>query len=295
MNDMDDFHLMTCGNSSLTIAPTYGCNPIKLMLHGQSVLDGNTDFEKLKQDFLCKGDFLAPFPNRICDGKYVFEGSEYQLEKNEIARGHALHGFIMKKEFALISEESTDQYSKAIFSTDIKRDEFAGYPFDISVTIAFILKENELKIEMIGENRGEANAPFGVGWHPYLTVGKKIDECKLRIPAQSILETSQEKELIPTNKRLRNEFGTESHTIGSTFLDTCFVDLIDHTIQFENIELFMDESMNFIQSYTPDERTSIAIEPMSCAPDAFNSGLGLTALKPGETAHYRFGLRVTHV
>ncbi|MBP9690519.1 hypothetical protein KBD81_00405 [Candidatus Woesebacteria bacterium] len=292
---MDQHHVLKFKDSSLYIAPQFGCNPIKLILNGQSILDGNETEELLKSDFLCKGDFLAPFPNRVCDGKYVFDGKEYQLEKNETARGHALHGFIMKKEFALISEESTDQYSRAIFSTDINSDEFTGYPFDISVTIVFILKENELSIEMIGENRGEVNAPFGVGWHPYLTVGKKIDECMLRIPAQSILETDSVKELIPTGQHKVNEFGSLRRQIGATFFDTCFVDLTDHTIQFENIELFMDETMNFIQSYTPDERTSIAIEPMSCAPDAFNSGLGLTVLKPGEMATHRFGLRLTHV
>jgi len=290
---MNKFHTLTHKNSLLHLAPQFGCNPFKLTLNGQSVLDGNEDIEKLKADFLCKGDFLAPFPNRVCDGKYTFEGKKYQLVKNETGRGHALHGFIMKKKFDLDSTEETQEYTSASFLTRIEKDEFEGYSFEIEVRITFILKENDLEIIMSGKNIGTENAPFGVGWHPYLTVDKKIDGCTLQIPANRIMETDTEKELIPTGRLLENDFGPESRKIGDAQLDTCFCELNENIAKFENIELWMDESMNFFQSYTSDDRMSIAIEPMSCAPDAFNNELGLTTLKPNEEISFHFGVRLT--
>ncbi|QQS43448.1 galactose mutarotase [Candidatus Roizmanbacteria bacterium] len=289
---MDDFHVVTYKNSKLQLAPKYGCNPNILILNGQKVLDGNETEELLKEDYICKGDFLAPFPNRVCDGIYTFEGETYQLYPNETARGHALHGFLMKKACELVSQDERAESTVAVFRTTFIKGEFQGYPFDLEMTLTFTLKETALDIEITAKNTGTTNAPYGIGWHPYLTAGKKIDDCKLRIPAKKIMEVRTDKELIPTGKLLENEFGPELKTIGATQLDTCFTDLVDHTVKFENIELWMEESMQYFQSYTPEERLSIAVEPMSCAPDAFNNGLGLITLEPGKSISHQFGIRL---
>lgn len=289
---MDDVHIVAYKNSKLQIAPKFGCNPNILILNGQKVLDGNETEELLKDDFLCKGDFLAPFPNRVCDGVYTFEGETYQLYPNETDRGHALHGFLMKKACTLISAKADELGALAVFQTRISKGEFQGYPFDLEMTLQFTLKERSLDIEITAKNIGTSKAPYGIGWHPYLTANKKIDDCHLHIPARKIMEIRTDKELIPTGELVENEFGSKLRIIGETELDTCFTDLIDHTVRFENIELFMDESMNFFQSYTPDDRMSIALEPMSCAPDAFNNNLGLIALAPQESISHKFGIKL---
>ena len=289
---MDDFHVVTYKNSKLQIAKKYGCNPNILILNGQKVLDGNETEELLKEDFICKGDFLAPFPNRVCDGIYTFEGQTYQLYPNESARGHALHGFLMKKECELISQDEGEKSTVARFKTIFTKGEFQGYPFDLEMILQFTLKESALDIKITAKNIGIGNAPYGIGWHPYLTANKKINDCKLRIPAKKIMEVRTDKELIPTGKLIDNEFGSELRTIGDTQLDTCFAELVDHAVRFENIELFMDDTMQYFQSYTPDERMSIAVEPMSCAPDAFNNGLGLITLAPQQSIDHQFGIRL---
>lgn len=289
---MDDFHVVTYKNSKLQIAKEYGCNPNLLILNGQKVLDGNENEDLLKEDFLCKGDFLAPFPNRISDGIYTFEGETYQLYPNETARGHALHGFLMKKSCKVISHDEGEESTVAVFRTIFTKGEFQGYPFDLEMTMKFALKETALDIEITATNTGTSKAPYGIGWHPYLTVNKKIDDCILRIPARKIMEVRTDKELIPTGNLLENEFGSELRKIDDTQLDTCFTDLVDHTVRFENIELWMDETMQYFQNYTPHERTSLAVEPMSCAPDAFNNGLGLIALDPQQEVSHRFGIRL---
>lgn len=285
-------YILTYKSSKLQIISDLGCNPNILILDGQEVLDGNTTPEDLKNHFISKGDFLAPFPNRISDGKYTFNAVEHQLAINEPDRGHALHGLIVDKKFTLQSSAQCEDGASASFITKISADEFPGYPFDLEITITFTLKARELAIDMSGKNRGTIDAPFGVGWHPYFTARKRIDDLYLTLPAASILETDKVKELIPTGKKLPNEFGTNKRTIQNTFFDTCFTDLEKHSVLFENIELFMDNQMKFVQFYTPDERTSIAIEPMSCAPDAFNNGMGLHILKPDESVMHSFSIRI---
>jgi aldose 1-epimerase len=106
------------------------------------------------------------------------------------------------------------------------------------------------------------------------------------------METDPAKELIPTGKHLPNTFGTDFKNIGTETFDTCFVDLVDQSVRFENIEMYMDNSMKYLQIYTPEDRNSIAIEPMTCAPDAFNNGLGLITLSSNEEVIRRFGIRI---
>jgi len=47
---------------------------------------------------------------------------------------------------------------------------------------------------------------------------------------------------------------------------------------------------NFLQVYTPPHRKSIAIEPMTCAPNAFNNEQGLIILAPFESFSASWGI-----
>lgn len=47
---------------------------------------------------------------------------------------------------------------------------------------------------------------------------------------------------------------------------------------------------NFLQLYIPPDRTSIAIEPMTCTPDVFNYKKGLLELASGERYDWRIQL-----
>jgi aldose 1-epimerase len=47
---------------------------------------------------------------------------------------------------------------------------------------------------------------------------------------------------------------------------------------------------NFLQVFIPPLRHCVALEPMTCAPDAFNNGMGLARLEPGEMLKGSFGV-----
>lgn len=276
-------------SASVQIISDLGCNVNKLILKGQDVIDGNTTYEDLVSQTLCKSSLLAPFPNRINKGKYIFEGKTYQLEKNETARDNALHGLITDKLFTLLSQEETPTYISATFQYTITKDMFAGYPFALTILVRATLTENSFSLTVTAENIGKTALPYGVGWHPYIKTGKKIDDCVLALPSNEILELDNV--LIPTTK-VKKISPIQAEMKDSKF-DTCFINKLSGKTQFDNITLFQDATMQYLQVYTPEDRNSIAIESMSCAPDAFNNKMGLLILQPREKIQHTFGIAVS--
>ena len=281
------------GSSKVQILNEYGCTISHLTLNGRKVLDTNTQYEDVAKQTLNKNIFLLPFPNRVAAGKYTFENTAHELEKTEAERGNAIHGLISKKKFELKDSDITQSLITVSFETMITKDEFPGYPFDLHLEIIFKLSALALDIIIKTENTGHINAPYGVGWHPYITAEKKIDDCRITIPAENELDMSVEHPLIPTGRKLHNIFGLDTRSIGDTKFDSCFTDFHRNEVQFEDITVWMDPSMKYMQLYTPPSRESLAVEPMSCAPDAFNNLMDILVLHPHQQVEHHFGLRLT--
>ncbi len=244
----------------------------------------------------CRGQVLLPFPNRIDGGKYLFEGQEYQLPITEPATNNAIHGLTRWLAWTPLRRTAS---SVTLFHRLHPQD---GYPFMLDLRIEYALSDRGLTVSTTATNAGGGSLPFGAGYHPYFSVGTPtIDAATLRLPARAWLETNER--LIPTGSRgvegTEYDF-TEGREIGNVRLDTCFTGLIPdddgfararltHPSGSPEIVIGMDQSHGFIQVYTSDtlpeeeQRRGIAIEPMTCAPNAFNSGDGLRVLAPGES------------
>jgi aldose 1-epimerase len=244
----------------------------------------------------CRGQVLLPFPNRIKDGLYAFEGEELQLPITEPATGSALHGLTRWLAWTpLRRTASSVTLGHRLYPQD-------GYPLLLDLRIEYAVSDPGLTVTTTATNFGDSPLPFGAGYHPYFTVGTPtIDAAILKLPANAYLETDER--LIPTAKvpvdGTDSDF-REGRPIGAIQLDACFTDLVPDDDGFTRvvlahpdgepgITLSMDPSHGFIQVYTgdtlpeEDKRRGIAIEPMTCAPDAFNSGEGLRVLAPGES------------
>lgn len=243
-----------------------------------------------------RGQVLLPFPNRIDGGKYEFEGEEQQLPLTEPAANNAIHGLTRWLDWVPLSWTA----SRVVMCQRIYPQD--GYPYLLALQIEYALSSLGLTVVTTATNVGATSLPFGAGHHPYLTVGTPtIDAATLRLPARAYLETDDR--LIPTGKTTveGSDFDfREGREIGGTQLDTCFTDVIPdadgytrvvmtHPDGSPEITVGMDASHGFIQAYTgdtlpeEDQRRGIAIEPMTCAPNAFNSGDGLRVLAPGES------------
>lgn len=277
------------GDNYAKIIPDFGANLIELQLKSHQILDGFKTEEQLEANEKSRGNHLLPFPNRIKDGRYQFEGKEYQLPINKPKEQNAIHGFTWDKPFR-ITDETVSQHAADIKLEYHYEGTLAGYPFPFLARYRYELNNEALSIHITVINKGHSNMPVGVGWHPYFTFHKPVDYLQLQLPVCNIL--SVDDRMIPTgeSKPLSN-FDT-LQTIGKTEFDTAFELKGEH----ENYEtrlrdkekgtviiIQQNSAFNYLQVYIPPDRKSIALEPMTCPANAFNSRDGLIVLKPGES------------
>jgi aldose 1-epimerase len=251
-----------------------------------------------------RGQPLLPWPNRIRDGAYTADGQHLQLALTEPARGHAIHGLTRWANWSCASLGADEVAMEHTLHAQ------SGYPFVLALRIAYRLTEQGLAVTTTARNAGTEPAPYGAGFHPYLCIGAmRIDPLVLRIPARTRLEVDER--MIPTGRGLPVE-GTEydftaEHAIGATQLDTAFTDVLRSPDRMARLvltdpstgrgaELWMDEQLAWLMVFTGDgldpqrRRTGLGVEPMTCAPDAFNNGMGLRLLRPGEEHTCRWGI-----
>jgi aldose 1-epimerase len=272
------------------------------MVRGRELLDTNGPGEP---DDAFRGKVLVPWPNRLRDGRYVFDGAEHRTALTEPERGSALHGLATGSRWRAI-RSSTRHLTLAY---DLSPQ--PGYPFALLVTVGYELTSGGVVATLHATNVGTKAAPFGAGLHPYLTHGTPtVDELVLEVPAQTRVPVDERR--LPTGPAIPVA-GTDvdfrgGRRIGAQRLDTCFGDLDRSPAGVARVRLasgggerqltvWMDESFRFVQVYTADDvpdpgrrRRGVAIEPMTCAPDAFNSGDGLVVLEPGASFTGRCGL-----
>jgi aldose 1-epimerase len=245
-----------------------------------------------------RGAVLAPWPNRVVDGKYEFDGVEHQLALTEPDRGHALHGLVAWQDFALVSEEPS---AVTLTATVPPQD---GYPFRLALVVTYLLAEEGLNISLEATNTGPGPAPFGASIHPYLCAGSGVvDDWTLQLPVASVLTVTPDR-LIPRDVQPVTEAPDQfdfrrPRVIADTFLDHAFTDLSPDPEDGrfsarltdsagQGVVMRWDEECRWLQVHTADlpapkaSRVGLAVEPMTCPPDAFNSGRDLVILRPGE-------------
>jgi aldose 1-epimerase len=290
----------------LCIIPAFGGNIIELVLSKNEklhhVIAGDEAIESLSGNPVnfYRGAKLSPFPNRIDNGKYVFEGKEHQLEQNNPP--HALHGLCWNLPFTVKAELVTDNSAMIILQTDYDSIH-KGYPFSYHIEIEYTLEENNFKCLTRILNTSEQSIPIGDGWHPYFTIGSKVDNLKLQLPPNKQIKLG--KDMIPTGNYIPGTLFESPTLINNTRLDHCFeLDTANERVETrlideqKNISIVIWQQASgrgykFLQAYTPPDRNSIAIEPMSCAPDAFNNKNGLIVLLPKEAVEFCFGVNLT--
>jgi aldose 1-epimerase len=241
-----------------------------------------------------RGQLLLPWPNRIRDGVYHFEGREHRLPLNEPERGNAIHGLVRWS-----SWRAVEQTADRIVLEHVLHPQ-PGYPFTLELRTEYSLEAEGLSVRTIATNLGAEPCPYGAGAHPYLAVAE-VDQAVLRLPARTVLETDDRG--IPTSSSSVDgafDFRTPRE-VGGLQLDHCFTDLQRDAdglarVGVDGTTLSVDESYPYLMVFTGDalpgteRRRSIAVEPMTCAPNAFVSGDGLIVLEPGEEHAAAWGI-----
>jgi aldose 1-epimerase len=290
-----------------TILPYLGgtINSLALAHEGRliDILDGYLSDTDASANLISsfKGSNLFPFPNRIKGGKYEFNGINYQLNINFPNENNAIHGLILDHAFEIVRYESGEHHCSLLISYS-PRVKPAGYPFDYALEVEYQWAEKKyFTCTSRVTNRSDTNMPVGIGWHPYfLAAAEKVDELWLQFPASRVLEVDQR--MIPTGTSEAYTNFNRLKQIAGTKLDHCFVlktNISTAEVIIENRKLNFsykiwqetgENKYYFLQIYTPPTRKSIAIEPMTCIPNAFNNKTGLISLAPGKKTEVSWGI-----
>jgi aldose 1-epimerase len=266
---------------------------------GSELLDGYTVDELSMSG---RGQVLVPWPNRIQDGRYDFDGRDYQLALTEPAHGNAIHGLVRWSAWSVAEQEPDRVVLKHVLHPQ------PGYPFTLAVRIEYALSESGLSVRTTATNVGRDACPYGAGAHPYLTVGTEtVDAVALQAPGGTALESDERG--IPTDRLAVD--GTDydfrrGRVLGPTRLDHCFTDLergddglarvvLRDPGRASGLTLWMDDAYGYLMLFTGDPlpdvaRRSLAVEPMTCPPNAFRSGEAVIRLEPGASFTSSWGL-----
>ena len=250
-----------------------------------------------------RGQVLAPWPNRVADGKWTWNGAEQQLALSEADKHNAIHGLVRWATWTLV-----DAAADAVtLSTTLWPQ--PGYPFLLVLTASYRLTGDGLAVELRARNEGDQPAPYGVGQHPYLTAGTELaDGTVLTVPGRTRLLLDDRGNPVGSEAvdGSRYDFRVPRE-VGDLVLDTAYGDLLPDDdgrvrVRLENpdgggTELWTGTSTRWLQVFTGDtlaperRRRSLAVEPMSCPPGALASGDDLVILAPGEEHTLDWGLR----
>ncbi len=248
-----------------------------------------------------QGDVLIPFPGRIGNGRYSFDGRTFQLECNDKEGPNAIHGFVRSLPWQIQQLHP----NRVTFEVRLDATTYAdrGYPFSLRILVTYELNNQGLGCRFSVTNVGHKPAPVGVGFHPYFTVGTSIvDEAEAQIPGTGFLEFNER--LVPTGTIYPVQDTPWDYRrfrpIAQQRFNHCYVNLerdtegtamaaLRHIPSNRTITMTMDAAFSSVVVYTGDAiadapRVALAIEPMTCASDAFNHPeWGLKRLAPDET------------
>ena len=266
---------------------------------GREILDGYGANEMSSSG---RGQALIPWPNRLQDGSYEFDGRRHQLPLNEPDRSNAIHGLVRWVAWAISAREPNRVVMEYVLHPQ------PGYPLSLSLNIEYALLDGGLRVRTTATNIGVDACPYGSGAHPYLTLGTAtVDRLILHAPARTVLRSDGRGLPIGTAVVEDTEYDfRQSRPIGSTTLDHAFTDLerdgdglarvtLRDPDRGTEVSLWVDESYPYLMLFTGDplpdvRRRSLAVEPMTCPPNAFRTGDALIRLEPGSSFTSSWGI-----
>ncbi|MGH7721837.1 MAG: aldose 1-epimerase family protein [Candidatus Dormibacteria bacterium] len=270
-------------------------------------VDGHALLDGYRAEAMCdggRGQLLVPWPNRLRDGRYSFQGEEYEVPLSEPEKMNAIHGFLRWESWRPVERSSASVVMEHMLHPR------AGYPFALRMAVEYRLEGDGLTSTVTASNVGDRPCPYGMGVHPYLRIaGGVVDDCWLESDAATYLVADQRGIPVDAASVADTAFDFRAgRRILDTVLDTAFTDLsrdaggrawvrLRRGRGEDGVGLWMDDRYPYCMLFTGDSlpeerrrRRSLAVEPMTCAPNALASGAGLVTLAPGQSLVSRWGI-----
>jgi aldose 1-epimerase len=266
---------------------------------GRELLDGYSADEMCPSG---RGQLLLPWPNRIAEGRYEFGGRTHQLALTEPEAGNAIHGLARWARWSIVEREPGRTVLGHVLHPQ------PGYPYTLDLRVEYALSSSGLVVRTTATNVGTDTCPYGAGAHPYLMVGTEtVDSAVVQAPGRMLLRPGEGAEDVAGSEY---DF-RRPQPLGATQLDHCFSELERDEDGFARVRLrdpdgargltlWMDDAYGYLMLYTGDTRPdvarrSLAVEPMTCPPNAFRTGEALIELEPGRSFTCAWGLTPTDV
>lgn len=299
--------------SRATIIPTLGANCIawSVQHNGASleILETPPSAEDVRSRKFRSGvPVLWPFPGRVRNARYNFEGEEHSLARTDKSGLHHIHGLVNMAVWRVTWTGSTENGARAILSIgpqDISEELTEGFPFDFELNLTFTLQGNKLTYDFaVSSKEVTRRFPFGYGLHPYfrapLAVSAAVPDrsaCEVLIPAAKIWPIEEgipndKPEPVPAELDFQNwrPLGTQHYDnifTGVTYDgDLTVAGYRDGGVGLE-VRLIADAVHREWVLFTQPNRPSLCIEPYTCPPNAVNFkeenlyNAGLVVLEPG--------------
>jgi aldose 1-epimerase len=246
------------------------------------------------------GIVLVPWPNRVADGRWEFEGEPRQLDLTEPAKRNAIHGLLRRRPYELVEQSDSMVTQAATVYPE------PGYPFLLDTTVTHELHTEGLQVTHTISNTGETAAPVAVGAHPYLRIADvPPEQLTVTVAARTRFETDDRSNVTGESPVAGTSFDLSAgRRVSELELDTGFADLPDGPVEHilaaddgRQVVLWADEAFRYVQVFTHRSfatkpgGVALAIEPMTAPANALNSGRGLRWLEPGETWSVSWGVR----
>ncbi|MCG9129356.1 aldose 1-epimerase [Candidatus Poribacteria bacterium] len=302
------YYLQQKGRAVAEIAPSLGNNCFVFKVSDNdnwiNLIDPPPDLATLKERPTAFGNpILFPFPNRIRNGKWEFEGKTYQFDKVPDSPT-TIHGLLLNLPYNVDIHEANED--KAILVCSLNSEDYPDvhrqFPFPFIIEITYTLKNSILEMGIEIKNTGNGNMPFGFGIHPYfstkLTDNADASKALITVPASKYWELDDV--LVPTGIQ-KDVSGTldlrKGQPFGKLKLDHVFTGVIldgeNSLCLIENLDtgygMVMESDSIFreLVVYTPPGRDAICFEPYTCPTDAINldaKGIpaGIIVLSPDE-------------
>jgi aldose 1-epimerase len=278
-----------------------------------ALTDGYADAAEFATQNGVRNGVLAPFPNRIADGRYRFDGRDHDLLPGAPADARLIyHGFLRLIDLAVERTTDGDDEAGVLFAGTIGRDTFPGYPFALALEVQATLTERGIALVVTATNLGDTTAPYACGWHPYFRLGNaEFATLELSVPASRLIVTDDAlmplpgaAAFAPVESRPELDF-RRARPLGAAVLDGCYADAApdaDGLIRSHLRDpatgraLTVWQQRGLIHVFTGDTvarntRRAVAIEPVEAMTDAFNRDEFAAALRlaPGASHSFAFG------
>lgn len=269
---------------------------------GHDVVSGYGESEMASS---ARGQPLIPWPNRLRDGQYTWNGVQHQLPLSEPNSHNAIHGLVRWGNWTTARQSTSQVELRHVLHPQ------SGYPFTLELSVGYQLDEAGLTVTTRATNAGSSPLPYAAGQHPYLAAPDLVDDCRLQLDALTYLPTDDRG--LPTGREpvpgSEYDFRTERQ-IGQTALDVAFTDLqrdddghawvVFRTPDGATSRIWVDEACRYVELFTADSvpnrtrrRRSLGVEPMTSPPNAFGDGIDVTTLDPGQSKTHVWGMSFT--